>query len=158
MYRFIIGLCFLSFATHVCAETYLFHRERPARSNYRKPAYSKPARREREPDWRAYRHTDRDDKPRGGYCDDKVRGVGTQWIGTKGAMDAAWKDWMERVRYDLGESFLDRTHAVDVESRCGRVSVGEVAGQVLYRCEIVARPCKASFAETSIEAESNTEK
>jgi len=160
MYRFIIGLCFFSFTTHVCAETYLFHRqERPARS-YRKPAYSKPARRERErePDWRAYRDADRDDKPRGGYCADKVRGLGTQWIGTKGAMEAAWKDWMERVRYELGESFLDRTHAVEPVARCGRVSIGETLGQVLYRCEVVARPCKADFAETAIEAESNTEK
>src|SRR5215207_2085856 len=36
-------------------------------------------------------------------CADKVRGLGTQWIGTEGAMDAAKKDWMERVRYDYGE-------------------------------------------------------
>ena len=42
-------------------------------------------------------------------CADKVRGLGTQWIGTEGAIDAAKKDWMERVRYDYGESFLDLT-------------------------------------------------
>jgi len=81
-------------------------------------------------------------------CEDKVRGLGTQWIGTQGAMDAARKDWMERVRYDLGEAYLDMTHAEDEVSRCGRVSVGETMGQVLYRCEIVARPCKAPFGET----------
>ena len=40
-------------------------------------------------------------------CADKVRGLGTQWIGTEGALDAAKKDWMERVRYDYGKSFLD---------------------------------------------------
>jgi len=78
-------------------------------------------------------------------CADKVRGLGTQWIGTEGAMDAAKKDWMERVRYYHGETFLDLSHAADFAKRCGRVSIGEVAGQVLYRCEIEARPCKASF-------------
>lgn len=81
-------------------------------------------------------------------CAEKVRGLGTQWIGTEGAMDAAKKDWMERVRYDYGESFLDMNNAKDFVSRCGRVSVGEVAGQVMYRCEIVARPCKGVMAET----------
>ena len=81
-------------------------------------------------------------------CADKVRGLGTQWIGTEGAMDAAKKDWMERVRYDYGESFLDMNNAKDFVSRCGRVSIGETMGQVMYRCEIVARPCKGTMAET----------
>ena len=53
--------------------------------------------------------------------------------------------WMERVRYYHGEIFLDLSNAADFAKRCGRVSIGEVAGQVLYRCEIEARPCKASF-------------
>jgi hypothetical protein len=89
-----------------------------------------------------------DDDDRDGQCTKKVRGLGTQWIGTEGAMDAAKKDWMERVRYDYGESYLDLTNAKDFESRCGRVSVGEVAGQVMYRCEIVARPCKPQMRDT----------
>jgi hypothetical protein len=82
------------------------------------------------------------------HCVDKVRGLGTQWIGTEGAMDAAKKDWMERVRYDYGESYLDMTNAQDFISRCGRVSIGETLGQVTYRCEILARPCKAQMKET----------
>jgi hypothetical protein len=81
-------------------------------------------------------------------CADKVRGLGTQWIGTEGAMDAAKKDWMERVRYDYGESYLDMTNSKDFVSRCGRVSIGETMGQVMYRCEIVARPCKGVMADT----------
>ena len=85
-------------------------------------------------------------------CADKVRGLGTQWIGTEGAMDAAKKDWMERVRYDYGESFLDLSHAKDFVSRCGRVSIGETMGQVMYRCEIVARPCKGIMADTKAAA------
>jgi len=80
-------------------------------------------------------------------CADKVRGLGTQWIGTEGAMDAAKKDWMERVRYDYGEAFLDMTNSKDFVSRCGRTSIGETMGQVMYRCEIVARPCKGIMSE-----------
>lgn len=93
---------------------------------------------------------DRDDEDRQDrrVClEEKVRGLGTQWIGTEGALSAAKKDWMERVRYDHGETFVDITHSLGFESRCGRVSIGEVAGQVTYRCEIVARPCKAVFTE-----------
>jgi hypothetical protein len=90
---------------------------------------------------------DRDRADAGWQCLDKVRGLGTQWIGTEGALDAARKDWMERVRYDHGESFIDMTNARDFESRCGRVSIGEVVGQVTYRCEILARPCKPPLKE-----------
>lgn len=85
-------------------------------------------------------------------CADKVRGLGTQWIGTEGAMDAAKKDWMERVRYDYGESFLDMNNAKEFHSRCGRVSIGETMGQVMYRCEILARPCKGILADTKAAA------
>jgi hypothetical protein len=81
-------------------------------------------------------------------CAGKVRGLGTQWIGEAGALEAAKKDWMERVRYDLGESYLDLSNAEDFVRRCGRVSIGEVAGQVMHRCEITARPCKGDFAKT----------
>ena len=98
---------------------------------------------------RSVERAERKDDDGGGKCVDKVRGLGTQWIGTKGALDAAKKDWMERVRYDHGESFVDMTNAKDFESRCGRVSIGEVAGQVTYRCEIVARPCKPPLKEAA---------
>jgi len=87
-------------------------------------------------------------RPTSFKCEDKVRGLGTQWIGTEGAMDAAKKDWMERVRYDYGEAFLDMGNAKQFVSRCGRVSIGETMGQVMYRCEIVARPCKGIFTDT----------
>lgn len=87
----------------------------------------------------------RSERPTRLQCADKVRGLGTQWIGKAGALEAAKKDWMERVRYDLGESYLDLEHAADLEQRCGRTSIGETVGQVFYRCEIVARPCKGVF-------------
>ena len=95
------------------------------------------------------RDRDHDRADAGWQCLDKVRGLGTQWIGTEGALDAARKDWMERVRYDHGESFIDMTNAKDFESRCGRVSIGEVVGQVTYRCEIMARPCKPPLKEVA---------
>ncbi len=85
----------------------------------------------------------------GFQCVEKVRGLGTQWIGTEGAMSAAKKDWMERVRYDHGESYVDMSNARDFESRCGRVSIGEIAGQVTYRCEVHARPCKPPLKEVT---------
>lgn len=96
-----------------------------------------------------YRHPDRPDKEarEDPFCKDKVRGLGTQWIGTKGALDAAKKDWMERVRYDHGEKYVDMSHARAFESTCGRVSIGEVAGQVTYRCEVWARPCLKAAKE-----------
>jgi hypothetical protein len=85
----------------------------------------------------------------GFQCVEKVRGLGTQWIGTEGALQAAKKDWMERVRYDYGESYVDMANAREFESRCGRVSIGEIAGQVTYRCEVHARPCKPPLKEVS---------
>jgi hypothetical protein len=90
----------------------------------------------------------RDDKH--GRCLTPVSGLGTQWIGLKGALDAARKDWMERVRYDHGESFVDMSHAANVGSRCGRVSIGSFLGKVMYRCEIIARPCQARFEQSGV--------
>jgi hypothetical protein len=76
-----------------------------------------------------------------------VRGLGTQWIGKEGALEAAKKDWMERVRFDLGEKYLDLSNAKDFEASCSRVSVGKVLDQVMYRCDVRARPCKGEMAE-----------
>lgn len=80
------------------------------------------------------------------HCVGRVRGLGTQWIGKEGALNAARKDWMEHVRYDYGEVYIDMDNAREEELRCSRVSIGEVAGQVMYRCEIWATPCKAEMA------------
>jgi len=109
--------------------------------HWREARHARPVRAERRP---AAIARERHETPRP-QCAHKVRGLGTQWIGTDGALEAAKKDWMERVRYDLGETYLDLTHAEDFEKRCGRVSIGQVAGQVMFRCEIVARPCKGDF-------------
>ena len=88
---------------------------------------------------------------RGFRCLEPVRGVGTKWIGQEGALNAARKDWMERVRYDHGERFLDMTNDRDEVSRCSRVSIGELVGKVLYRCEIWARPCQAHMEQAHMD-------
>jgi hypothetical protein len=80
-------------------------------------------------------------------CSGKVRGVGSQWLTEDGALEKAKDDWRARVRYDLGESYLDLSNAEDFEKRCGRTSIGEVAGQTFTRCEIIARPCKGTFSK-----------
>jgi hypothetical protein len=110
------------------------HRHRSSSSNTKVMAYVK----------REEQAKTEDD---GFQCVEKVRGLGTQWIGTQGAMEAAKKDWMERVRYDHGESYVDMSNAREFETRCGRVSIGEIAGQVTYRCEVHARPCKPPLKE-----------
>ncbi len=94
---------------------------------------------------------DRHDDGHGFHCLEPIRGVGTEWIGQEGALQAARKDWMERVRYDHGERFIDMTNARDEVNRCSRVSIGEVAGRVMYRCEIWARPCQAHMEEAHME-------
>jgi hypothetical protein len=81
-------------------------------------------------------------------CLDTMRGVGTQWATEAGAEDAAKKDWMETVRYDFGEKYMAIEHAQDYRHACSRSSVGNVAGQVFYRCEVKARPCRAPLIES----------
>ena len=51
--------------------------------------------------------SERAEKRDGRVCLDRVRGLGTQWIGEQGALDGAKKDWMERVRYYHGETYVD---------------------------------------------------
>jgi hypothetical protein len=110
-------------------------RERERINAYRNTEYALST--DDEPDWKPV-----------GECAYKIRGLGTQWIGEEGALDAAKKDWMEKVRYDLGESFLDLKNARAFVHRCGRVSIGETLGQVFYRCEMVARPCQGVMSQT----------
>jgi hypothetical protein len=107
---------------------------------------------ERRAEHREERHDEHAfDDERGFRCQEPVRGVGTEWIGQEGALKTARKDWMERVRYDHGERFIDMTNDREEVSRCSRVSIGEVAGQVMYRCEIWARPCQAHMEEAHVE-------
>ena len=60
------------------------------------------------------------------------------------------KELLKEAGYPKGLTVtLTHSNAKDFESRCGRVSIGEVVGQVTYRCEILARPCKPPMKETA---------
>jgi hypothetical protein len=129
-------------ATSAKAECDIFHCDPPRRKvrrHYRRRAPERDVRYYAPPSYR-------DDGPDVTDCKAPVRGLGTQYVGEAGALEAAMKDWRERVRYDIGEKWMDAQNALDFQKRCGRTSIGEVAGQVFYRCEIIARPCKAEFS------------
>jgi hypothetical protein len=128
-------------------DSYHSHRQKPRRKKtYTRRSYDNSYDRERV---RGYRSVEQEDQDDFRICaPGPVRGLGTQWLAQDGAMDAARKDWMERTRYDLGESYLDLKNAKDFVSRCGRVSIGEAMGQSMMRCEIIARPCKGVFEDS----------
>jgi len=105
------------------------HAERDERRSYPEPELS-------------YARDDSD----GRQCLNRTRVVGSQWATEQGAEDSAKKAFMEDSRFRYGEQYMDIERAEDYVKRCSRSSVGELAGQVLYRCEIVARPCRPGFA------------
>lgn len=93
-----------------------------------------------ERDVRLYRH---DEKPRRHVqCLDRVTVVGSQWANEAGAEESAQKAFMEQVRWQSGEQFLDIRNADGYAKRCSRSSIGEVIGQTMHRCEVSARPCR----------------
>lgn len=98
--------------------------------------------RKRKPEVRAYVKRDDDDLVK---CYDTVRVVGSQWANESGAEESAQKAWMERVRWSLGEAAMSIDAAKNYSKRCSRSSVGELANQVLHRCEVQARPCRPVF-------------
>jgi len=75
-------------------------------------------------------------------CLAPVRVVGSQFVTEHGAEESAQKSWMEAVRFDSGEQFMSLDNARDYSRRCARSSVGEIAGQTFYRCEVIAKPCR----------------
>ena len=68
---------------------------------------------------------------------------GDQYATVNGAKEEADKAWMQAARWKLGEIYMDISHAESVGYSCGRSSVGSVAGNVFYRCEVTAKPCRA---------------
>lgn len=89
-------------------------------------------------------HYRRDHRP---SCLSPVRGLGTQWVDENGGRDAAIKDWRERVRYDSGENYSDWKFAQGKLESCNRTSIGNVAGQYFWRCEVWATPCRPELKE-----------
>ncbi len=80
-------------------------------------------------------------------CLDTVRVVGSQDIRETAAEESARKAWAELVRYQSGEAFMDMLHAKDYRRRCGRSSIGEVAGTTFIRCEVQAKPCRPGMSD-----------
>ena len=105
--------------------------------------------RERAP-MRVYGYERRDDDERyrtGSECRDRKRVVGDQHLTVAGAQGQADKAWQQDVRFYLGERFMDVKNAEGVRYECSRSSVGETLGQILHRCEVSARPCRAPKIE-----------
>ena len=75
-------------------------------------------------------------------CLEPVRVIGSQFVTEQGAEESAQKAWMEAVRYDSGEQYMMLDNAQGYSHRCSRSSIGEIAGQVFYRCEVIAKPCR----------------
>ena len=79
-----------------------------------------------------------------------IRVVGSQWATESGAEESAQKAYMERVRYELGESYMDLKNSRDYMKRCSRSSIGELASATLHRCEVIATPCRPALSEGDV--------
>lgn len=80
--------------------------------------------------------------PAEAQCFERIKVVGSQWVGESGAYDSAVKAAKERIRWEYGEMAIDERNWKNIERRCSQSSVGEIAGQVMHRCEIVLTPCR----------------
>lgn len=103
--------------------------------------------------WREVRHRRRNWKPepppyRGreeGRCWPFLVAVGEQHVSLGGAQEKARDMFSATARWRIGERAMDFNNARDATYECSRSSVGSVVGQVFYRCEVKARPCRAEL-------------
>jgi hypothetical protein len=93
--------------------------------------------------WTAPRHA----VPREPTCHALVPAIGEQAQSEASAWDAAIVAWRGRVRWLHGERFSDHNAARDLVKACAPSSVPDAYRDAklpqLYRCEVVARPCRA---------------
>ena len=82
-------------------------------------------------------------------CLAPVRVVGSQDVRESAAEESAKKAWMERVRFESGESFQDIANSQSYAKRCVRSSIGEALGQYFHRCEVEALPCRPGMVKGS---------
>lgn len=82
-------------------------------------------------------------------CKPVVRVVGDQRTTEEGAREQADKAWMQEVRFRYGERYMLTARAKDARYACSRSSIGEIVGQTMQRCEIIAQPCPAEVIWTS---------
>lgn len=118
-----------AFGTHRQYRDYP-HWRRPQR--YRPPVYG----------WRQY-HKPHVPHEHDKSCKPVVRVVGDQRPTEDGAREQADKAWMQEVRFRFGERYMLTTQAKELRYACSRSSIGELVGQTMQRCEIIAQPCPA---------------
>lgn len=82
-------------------------------------------------------------------CKPLIRVVGDQRPTEEGAKEQADKAWMQEVRFRYGERYMLTTQAKDRRYACSRSSIGELVGQTMLRCEVIAQPCPAEVIWTS---------
>ena len=82
-------------------------------------------------------------------CKPVVRVVGDQRPSEDGAKEQADKAWMQEVRFRYGERCMLTTQAKELRYACSRSSIGELVGQTMQRCEIIAQPCPAQVIWSS---------
>lgn len=80
-----------------------------------------------------------------GRCWPFLVAVGEQHVSLGGAQEKARDMFSATARWRIGERAMDFNNARDATYECSRSSVGSVAGQVFYRCEVKARPCRAQI-------------
>ena len=83
------------------------------------------------------------------HCKPLVRVVGDQRPSEDAAKEQADKAWMQEVRFRYGERYMLTTQAKDLRYACSRSSIGELVGQTMQRCEIIAQPCPAQVIWTN---------
>lgn len=82
------------------------------------------------------------------HCKPVVRVVGDQRTTEDAAKEQADKAWMQEVRFRYGERYMLTTQARERRYACSRSSIGELVGQTMQRCEIIAQPCPAEVIWT----------
>lgn len=115
-----------------------------ARAKPRKVAHKKSTKTKPGPRVMAFEQRSEEPKAK---CLEAVRVVGSQFLTEHGAEESAQKAWMEAVRYESGEQFMTLDNAQEYSRRCSRSSVGEIAGQIFFRCEVIAKPCRPSLVQ-----------
>lgn len=121
------------------------HRQYRDYSNWRQPQRYRP------PVY-GWRHRHQPHVPSGEpdkHCKPVVRVVGDQRPTEDGAKEQADKAWMQEVRFRYGERYMLTGQARDMRYACSRSSIGELVGQTMQRCEIIAQPCPAEVIWTS---------
>jgi hypothetical protein len=80
-------------------------------------------------------------------CAYPISVVGSQWIDEPGAEESAQKAWMELVRFELGEAYLEINNAKHYAALCSRSSIGEMLDKTQHRCKVTAVPCRPALRE-----------